>query len=74
MQSGRILKPHIKYLMSSIDSDIANENRYLDYMIKHIEEVGDKHGNDAYNKRQVEKTKNKILFLQDLKLRVSNLI
>jgi len=69
---SKLLKSQIKYLVASIDSDIANENRYLDYMVKHIEDVGDMYGNDAYNKKQVAKTKNKILFLQDLRFRVSN--
>lgn len=69
MQSLKLLKPQIQYLIKKIDDDIANKKKYLEHTIKWIEENKPA---EPYYQRSVNAAHKKISFLEELKNKILN--
>lgn len=69
MRSLKFLKPETKYLLKSIDDDIAQKNKFLEHRLKWMRETKP---TDPYFQRDVNATYKKISFLETLREKILN--
>lgn len=69
MRSPKFLKPQIKYLTKTIDDDIAKKKKFLEHILKWMEETKP---TDPYYQNSVNATYKKISFLEELRTKILN--